>query len=247
MRLQTKIMAGLIGSTLLCLPAAAQTPAPLLRVTRAIVKFDHIGEFQDIEKQYTAAYKKAGTWRVVYRTMFGSTNEFVLVSPLDNYGVMDGQSPLVKGGLKEGEIASLASRLAQCVESTRVTIEKSMNDINVRQAGAPPAFIRQIRIRTRQGMADQVLALLKSDITPAIKKAGASGFVVRQVQQGGSRNEITFRTPMGKIGELDGDSMLAKALGPDGLKKFQEKVIALTTNTDYVVMRYLPDLSIPPQ
>jgi hypothetical protein len=49
----------LIGAVALSITAAAQAPQ-LLSVARVNVKPDRLGEFMDVEKQYTEAFKKGG-------------------------------------------------------------------------------------------------------------------------------------------------------------------------------------------
>jgi hypothetical protein len=66
---------------------AAQTPPLLLSVARVQVKPDRVGEFMDVEKQYSAAFKKGGgTIRVVYRNAAGNPFEFLVIAVIPNYG-----------------------------------------------------------------------------------------------------------------------------------------------------------------
>jgi hypothetical protein len=59
----------------------------LLSVARVQVKPDRVGEFMDVEKQYSAAFKKGGgTIRVVYRNAAGNPFEFLVIAVIPNYG-----------------------------------------------------------------------------------------------------------------------------------------------------------------
>ena len=100
-----------------------------------------------------------------------------------------------------GPLAALMARRAQCLESARQTIERALPDVSFVTAGTPtPAMLRVTRTRVRPGMAEQYLALVKSDLMPALKKGGAASFRVRRVEWGGSRYDFTTSIPLEKDG-----------------------------------------------
>ena len=114
---------------LLCMVSAiftvtAQTAPALLSVARVQVKPDRVAEFMDIEKQYSAAFKKGGgTIRVVYRNAAGNPFEFMVIAGMPNYALLDDKSFYAKGAT-EVELARMGARRAQCVESVRTTYER---------------------------------------------------------------------------------------------------------------------------
>jgi hypothetical protein len=235
-------------AAILSVAAQAQVPLSGLRnVNRVVVKSEHVGEFMDIEKQLAAAVKKGGgAWRSVWRSYVGQANEFMIISPLDNYAARDGQPAYVKG-MEPGPLAALMARRALCIESSRMTIERALSDVSFMTAGAaPPAMLRVTRTRVRPGMAEQYLALVKSDLAPALKKGGATAFRVRRVEWGGSRYDFTTSIPLEKMAELDGDSYLIKGMGQAGATQYTNKVGQLISYSEYWIYRYLPDQSIPP-
>lgn len=225
--------------------AAAQPPSPLLNVNRVVVKPDRLNEFIDIETKIREASQKGGLpWRNVWRSYLGQAYEFVIVTPLENYAARDTPPPVTKG-LKEGELASLMARRAQCIESSRMTIERPLPDLSIANPNAAiPPMIRMIRTRVRPGMADQYIALMKDELLPAYKKIGMPGYRMRRIEWGGSRNDFTTNMPMDKMAELDGDSWVVKALGQDGARKYLDKVSQLISASEYMVYRHQPALSI---
>ncbi len=100
-----------VGLAALSLPAMAQNGPTLPNVARVKVKPDRIGEYMDVEGQYTAAYKKGGgTLRAVYRGTAGNPFEFLAITAVPNYAALDGSSPYAKGAT-ETELARMATRL----------------------------------------------------------------------------------------------------------------------------------------
>lgn len=254
---RNNMIAALLGSFALCVTGAAQSPN-LVRIVRLTVKADRVDEWMDAQKTLNAAYKKAGVWRTVYRTVYGNTLEFVVASPVDSYASLDDAGPLFggsygfdimrKGGMPETQIARLSARTQQCMESRQVSIERPFAPAQISTPGAPmPALIRVARTRVRPGMVDQYLELLKNEFTPAVKRVGVSRVRVRRVEIGGNREEVTLSYGIQKMGELDGELHLARALGPDGYKKYLEKLYNLIVSRESVIRAYQPEFSNPPK
>jgi hypothetical protein len=130
------------------------------------------------------------------------------------------------------------------VDSARVTYERAIPDLGIGTAAgtAPPKLIRAVRIHLKPGAADGFIDLAKSDLMPGLKKAGVSWSRARRVEYGGSRNDITVSTGIDKLADLDTD-LLAKALGPDGARKYLEKTAQFVNGAEYLIYRRLDDLS----
>lgn len=241
------VTAALACAAIFNLVAVAQVPLEGLRnVTRVVVKPDRVAEFLEIEKQRAAAFKKGGgAWMSVWRSYVGPANEFMIISPLENYAARD-TPPAYMKGMEPGPYAALMARRAQCIESYRSTIERALPDVSFATPGAStPAMLRVVRTRVRPGMADQYLALIKNELIPAYKKAGIPSFRVRRIEYGGSRNDLTTSTPINKMAELDGDSPLVKAVGQTGATQWLNKAAQLIAFSEYWIYRYVPEASVP--
>lgn len=233
----------------MALPALCQTSFPLRSVVRYQVKGDRITEFQEVEKQVAASYRKAGGdhFRVVFRDAIGS-GQFWVISPIAKYGDRDAPNPYTKM-TTEQERASRSARLSQCVEHVQSTIERSFEDLNITPTGAiaPMTWLRMTRTRVRNGKANDYIAALKSDLIPALKKMGVKNFRIRQVLYGGNLNDFTTSSGFEKWTELDDASGLAKAMGGDeAMRKYGEKMNEIVTGRERFILRYLPDLSYFP-
>ncbi|MBI1789659.1 MAG: hypothetical protein HYR60_19165 [Acidobacteria bacterium] len=229
------------------LPAWSQD-FPLRAVSRAVVKADRIAEYEDLLKQSVAMAQKAGAdrWSVVSRTVVGNPREYVSITPLAKYADRDGRSPWASK-IPAGQAQALFARIAACTESVNTTIERSRDDLSIITEGNTISpFFAVIRTRVRPGKANDYANLVKSELVPALKKAGVQRYRMRQVQFGGSRNEFTSSRGFAKWAELDGASPLEKALGQDGAARYVDKVSQLVTFSEYSIRRYMPELSRPP-
>jgi quinol monooxygenase YgiN len=237
-----------LGVVALSLTGMAQNNVALLSVARVQVKPDRVGEFMDLEKQYTAAYKKGGgRLRAVYRNSAGNPFEFLVIADLPNYAALDGsQSPYAKGTTAT-ELARMADRRNQCVDAVRTTYERPMNDLGFNPPDAPqPSRVIVVRVTVRPEMVDQFMATVKNELAPALKKAGQSSFLARRVEWGGSQNIFSFRSPLGKFAELDGPNLLVKGLGPEAGAKLGAKLGSMG-NAEFLLYTYMPELSLRQQ
>jgi len=242
-----KVIATGLGLVTLSLTAMAQNTPTLLNVARVQVKPDRLGEFMDVEKQYTAAYKKGGgTLRAVYRSSAGNPFEFLVISAIPNYAALDGKSPYAKG-TTETELARMAARRDQCVDGVRTTYERPLDALSFNPPGTPqPSRVTVVRATVRPEMVDQYVATVKNELMPAFKKAGLTGILARRVEWGGSQNVFTFRVPLGKFAELDGDNPLVKGLGREGAAKLGAKLSSMSS-AEFLIYTYVPELSLVQQ
>jgi quinol monooxygenase YgiN len=243
-------VAGLCAAAL---PILCQQQYPLRSVTRTVVKPDRGAEFVDIAKQTVEMIKKAGNDRfnVVWQVAAGNSNEYWSVSPMSKYGDRD-QPPAWFKSVPQGAMTSLFARRANCVTSNATTIERYRDDLSTAPATAtsnapPPAYLRVLRTRVRQGKAEEYATLMKNMLLPALKKAGVTDYRVRQVAWGGNRNDFTSTTGFQKWSEMDGPGVVQKALGEEGFRQYVAKVNELVTGTEYIILRYRPELSYLPE
>jgi len=248
MLLHSALAAAVIATAV---PSFSQMPsAPMLNVVRYQVKLDHIQEFQDVEKQIAASYKKAAPtdqFRVVYRDAVGNATEFWVLTPLYKFADRDGQNPYNKIATEQERLTRTA-RLDQYIERVQTSIDKTIGDLTVTSAGTPfpPAWVRYARIRVRSGKSEEFISNVKTDVVPALKKMNGATLRVRQTLFGGNPNDFTIAGGFEKWATLDDASALSKAMGEQAFHKFQEKMAAIETNVETYILRYQADLSYYP-
>ena len=110
----------------------------------------------------------------------------------------------------------------------------------------PPTYARYIRIRVRPGTTEQLIAAVKADVVPALKKMSGAELRVRQTLFGGNTDEFTVAAGFEKWAELDDTTALPKAMGAETFRKFEEKMQAIETNVEDYIVAYQKDLSYYP-
>jgi hypothetical protein len=235
--------AALTCATVLAVTAAAQT-APLLSVSRVQVKPGSVGEYLDIEKQIAEYRKKAGApMRRIYRASVGNPFEFMVVIVLDNYAALDTDPAWLKD-VPEGKRTILMARRSQCIERVQTSFERGIPELSLGTMQDPaPKIVRTVRTRVRPGKAGEYMDLVKNELIPAYKKVGLTWLRTRRVEWGGTRNEFVSAFPVENMAALDGPMLIEKALGAEGAKKYQEKVAALITYSEYGLYRFQEELS----
>lgn len=226
--------------------SAQTTPGQpqLVNVARVTVKPDRVQEWLDIERKYSEAHKKGGgSYRYVYRNRAGNPFEYMVVSSVGKYANLDEKSRYAQG-MTEAELAAIQARRNQCLDSVRITYERTIPELGIPSpAGSRRKVMRLSRTTVRSGMDAQFLAIIKDEYQPALKKAGVTSFLVRRVEWGASRNVFTMLGRHDQFAELDEGSMLTKALGVEEAAKLLAKIRQTISSTEYLLYTYLPESS----
>src|SRR4029077_17341548 len=128
-------------------------------------------------------------------------------------------------GTTEADLARMAARRNQTVESVRTTYERTQMDLSFNPPGTPqPKTVIMVRSNVHPDMVQQWMSTVKDELVPGWKKTGQSGMLTRRVEFGGSRSQFTIRVPLSKWGDLDGPSALVKAMGQDNYAKMAAKL-----------------------
>ncbi len=245
--LRASSVALLLASSALC--RAQSTPPPTTRfmATLTQVKPDMLNEWRDLQKnEVIPALKKAGvTSRNVAVPVFGNTYEYLSISPLSNYGVLDGPNPFVRA-LGPEAAARLAAKLRKCINGQRTYISTRQDDLSV-LPDTPALVSVTIRRRIAPGKAEELRNYIKNDLLPVYKKAKAEGKIAgHQVGNrglGATLGETTATTYYNKFADLEGGNALVKMLGQAGAAKLNAKAAGLSTIVETVVRRRIADLS----
>jgi hypothetical protein len=224
----------------------AQSGPPLAAHSQVVlvhIKPDMLNEWMDLQKnELIPAQKKASlATRTTYQTVFGNTDEFLIVTPLGKYAEFDGQSYL-EHALGAVGAARLAAKLQKCTESRQVFISNALPELSSAPGGQLPALAVFTRVRVATGKLEDYEAFLKGEILPIYKKADV-GFTVARRGLGANSNDVTQISWLNKMADIDGGSPIARALGPAGAAKLLAKTAGMATLVEQVVRRRVPDLS----
>jgi hypothetical protein len=188
------------------------------------------------------ALKKAGVKsQTVYASgPFGRAGEYVAVLPLGSMAEFDGPNPLVKA-LGQPAQARINEELRKCVESQTAYMSTRWDDAS-NNTETPPNVIVSVRYRLAAGKADDIRAIIKSDVLPVYKK-GNVYLSVNARGPGANPADITMITGFSKYADWDGGPYLTRALGAAEAGKINAKMNPLRTLIEVVVRQRVADLS----
>jgi len=209
------------------------------------VKPDRIGDFQAGVKEYNAVLQKAGSDR--YYSMWTSLtglNEYARVDYYSKWAELD-ITVALDPKLKEQavDLQRIGNRIIQCTESSHRIIEEVLPDLSLPVAKEIPKLVRTFRTRVRPDKVNDYLALVKSEILPAIKKSGVKDYSVAQARYGAPTTEFLSVVGLNKWADLDEPFGVQKAMGAEEYRQFLSKIRPLVLENEYNVYRFERDLS----
>ncbi len=225
--------------------ARAQMAAPptTLRVTVTQVKPDMLDEWLQLQKnELVPALKKGGVkTRTVYSSgLFGTTGEFLSITPIEKFADFDNPNPQTRALGAEGA-EKLTSKLRKCIASQHSYLITRMEDLG-NTTSTPPNFLVSTRVRIPVGKIAEFQNIVKTELTPIYKKANAP-FTVSQRGIGGNPSDITLSYGINKLAEMDGGSLLVKQLGQEGFLKLAAKITSLGPVIEQVMRARVSELS----
>jgi hypothetical protein len=93
------------------------------------------------------------------------------------------------------------------------------------------------------GKMDDLKAMFRDTIVPAIKKGGATDYGVAVARYGTPSNEIHSYLGLSGWGDLDGPIGSEKGMSAAEYKAFQAKLAPLIESTEWSIWKYEPELS----
>jgi hypothetical protein len=227
----------------IAIPALGQPVGNIRTIIRYRVKPDRMGDFRAAVKDYAAVLKRAnfdrsGTW---WRSESGPL-EYAFVQYHSKFAELDvTRNPKLKE--VAAELAPLRARMSQCADSIERTVDEIQPELSLPRTGEPPAMVRVIRTVVKPDKVDEFVALYKSEIVPAMKKAGVKTAAMARTRFGGPRSEFRSSASIDGWAALDGPAPVVQAMGEAKYRAFLAKYSALVNDTEYNIYRYMPDLS----
>ena len=133
-------------------------------------------------------------------------------------------------------------RLDADTESLEYWIDEMQPELMIRSKEIPP-YVRTGRTRVVSGKMDELKALLRDQIVPALKKSGTTDYGVAVARFGTPSNEIHSYLGMNGWAEFDAPYGAEKGMSAAEWKAFQAKVAPLIEGTQWDLWKYEPDLS----
>ncbi|MEY2412359.1 MAG: hypothetical protein QOD84_965 [Acidobacteriaceae bacterium] len=192
-------------------------------------------------KDYVALVKKAGSDQgfTVWDSQSGPTQHAV-VWYSSKWKEMDEQNPKLKP--VEADLARLFARLDTVTDSLETWIDEMQSDMMISSKEVPP-MVRVARTRVESGKMEEVKALFRDQIVPAVKKSGASDYGVAVARFGTPANEIHSYLGLKGWADLDGPVGVEKGMSAAEFKVFQAKLQPLIESTEWSMWKFQPELS----
>ena len=213
----------LVAMALFTAWASAQTPQ-YARLMTAKVKPSHQGEFRDLQKKATEAYKKAGTARrsVYTPAALGDQRTWYGITPLAKFGDLD--NPPVPKVMGDAAYAAFMNRAGQCVDEVRYEVIEYRPELTI-DSGTRPAGVWMVTIiQLKVAKEEAFEQIMKAEVMPALKKAGVKDIYVHRVVAGGPVGLYRIASPIGNLAGLEQGSPVARAMGKEAWARYREKV-----------------------
>jgi len=225
-----------------CVPSWAQ--GNIRTVLFVKVKLGQEESWKAAVKDYAAVVKKAGSDQgfTVWESQSGPAQHAV-VWYSSKWKEINEQNPKLKP--VEAEMARLFARLDTVTDSLETWIDEMQPDMMVRSKEIPP-MVRVGRTRVVSGKMDELKALLREQIVPAIKKSGATDYGVAVARYGTPSNEFHSYLGLNGWADLDGPIGTEKGMSAAEYKAFLDKVGPLIESTEWSMWKYEPELSYVP-
>ena len=227
-----------IAVLVFAMPSVAQNIRTVLLVKAKLGQDDN---WKSAVKDYVALFKKAGSKQgvTVWDSQTGPSQHAV-VWYSSKWKEMDEQDPAMKGS--EAEVARAIARLNSVTESLEYWTDEMQPDLTIRSNEIPP-FIRVGRTKVIAAKMDEVKALFRDQLFPAVKKSGATDFGVAVARFGTPTNEIHTYLGLKGWADLDGPVGVQKGMTADEYKSFEAKLLPLIESTEFSIWKFDPQLS----
>lgn len=208
------------------------------------VKMGQEDNWKAAVKDYAAVVKKAGSEQgfTVWDSQSGPSQHAVVWYSA-KWKQIDEHDPKLKP--VEADMARLFARLDTVTESLDTWIDEMQPDLTISSKNIPP-MVRVGRTRVMAGKMDDVKALFREEIVPAIKKSGATDFGAAVARYGTPNNEIHTYLGLNGWADLDGPIGTEKGMSAAEYKAFEAKVGTLVESTEWSMWKFQPELSYIP-
>lgn len=233
-----------LALTFFCLPCLAQRNLRTILFIK--VKLDQEDDWKASAKDYGALMKKAGSEQqyTVWESQTGP-HMWAVVWYTANFKEIGEDNPKLKDSA--AAMATLFARLNGQSDGLEYWIDEMQPDFGIPSTDIPP-YVRTGRSRVLPGKMEEMRALFRDQIVPAVKKSGATSYGVAVARFGTPTNEFHSYIGMNGWADLDGPLGAEKGMSPAEWKTFQAKIGTLVESTQWDLWKYHSELSyLPPQ
>jgi hypothetical protein len=227
----------------LILPLSAQT----LRVIDFYEpKREKMAEFRSAIADFNAVMRKAGgtDWYTIWSSLSGRS-EYIRIQDYEHWADLD--KPPKISTQNNAELAVADQRIRDANQSSRRVIVDSVLGASLVLGDPSPMLITRW-VTPLPGRGPDYTSLFKSDLLPAISKAGVKTFSMWQVRFGGERSQFLELVPIEDWATFDKPDRIAAAMGHSAYDQFQTKIRPMLAEVRLDAYRFRAELSyLPPK
>jgi hypothetical protein len=245
-RSKLRLLAAVFLVAACSIPCVAQSSAQpaWLRITTTQVKPEMSAQFETYVQQFVAAHRKGGTrWLLTLKTFAGDTTEYTTIVPVKKFADLDGPS-VPASVLGENAWKSLQDEMARCYRSQSVEYATPLTALAINKKDVPAGlYWVDTRSEVFPNKMEDYLDWLKNSYRPALDKAGVAQFRVAIGVFGAEGGEVLSMRSLKDLAEIDGGSILTRALSEDGARVVSANGASLVRESSTRILRTLPELS----
>ena len=228
----------------LAVPMAAQT-VRVLEFSQP--KRDHLDEFRAAINDYTAVMKRVGDPHAftVWNSLSGPAESFRMVD-FPNWAERDGPNASQRHPAQAAEIARINQRFNNANQSLRTVILRLVSDSSLPLDNDFPPMIVARWVRLAPGHGSEYVAATKSDILPAVKKAGIKSYSFWQVVFGAQQSQYLALIGIDNWASFDRPDPTVAAMGNEAYQRFRAKTRPIMVEAREDVYRFSPETSYLP-
>lgn len=233
---------GAVALIAFCMPCWGQ--GNLRTVLFVKVKVDQEDNWKATVKDYAELMKKSGSDRrfTVWESQTGPL-QYAVVWYSGKWKEMGEDDPKLKSSA--ADLATIFSRLNGETVSLERWVDEMQPDMAIPSKDIPN-MVRTGVSRVVPGKMDEVKAIFREQIVPAVKKSGATDYGVAVARFGTPTNEIHSYIGLSGWGDLDGPIGAEKGMTAAEWKAFQTKLAGVIERTEWTLWKYHPELSFVP-
>lgn len=226
---------------------AQSDPPELWTLITIEIEADMVREFEELQKELNAAYKKAGmTERRISQVIRGPATEYYIAEPVSKFASYD-EPALMAKAMGETGAAQWVARVTKCVKNRRVDTLEARPDLSIPLAeGRSPKLMILRTYDNLPGRYPDYNNWLTSKWVPAMKKAGMNGVFYYRNAFGGSQRSWYVVSYVDSWAAFDGEHPVLRDLGEEAYRELRTGVGAMTHGPVRKILRPRPDLSIIP-
>jgi hypothetical protein len=205
------------------------------------VKMGHDDSWKAAVKDYVSVVKKAGSDQqfTVWDSQSGPLRHAVVWYSA-KWKDLGEQDPKLQGVRQE--IATIFKRIDADTQSLEIWRDEMQPDLAI-SSKEIPAFVRTGRARVVRGKMEELEALLRSQLMPALKKGGVTDFGMAEARYGTPVNELHSYLGLHGWADLDAPFGARKGMTDAEYKAFVAKVAPLIESLQWDMWKYEPNLS----